>query len=323
MNKNLLLIAAALSCVPIAEAQNLLVRPSLTIRPVSVPVHKKVTATTKQETKKNNLLIAPITAPARTAGPPITTPQQPKVQATVQKAVVKKEVVQKVTAPANQNKKETKQAVVPTTTAAAAEADPICLCHDAYKLYEQGKYHLAAQLYKKSGDLYQKRYGSENHEDVALLRYDEALCYYQMDRNARALPLAEKSVKIYEKVGQSRTSQIADVWNLLGDVLVQEKSYGRGDKALSNALEIYGKEYGNESTEFARTLYSQGYSYSAQGRYDASVPVFKQCVDIRTKLADDKDDLKDALVALTEDLRLTKKDGEAKSYEDRLKKLDK
>lgn len=56
------------------------------------------------------------------------------------------------------------------------------------------------------------------------------------------------------------------------------------ETTLKRALEIYGKAFGQESSEVATTMSYLGILYSVQGRYAESEPLLRKSLEITEQL---------------------------------------
>ena len=167
-------------------------------------------------------------------------------------------------------------------------------------LYEAGRYEQAIPLWRKALELGEQEYGPV-HTTTANLLNNLAQLYHSQGRYEAAEPLYKQALAIREKVlGPDHPDVTIGLNNLAG---------------LSHTL-------GPDHPNVAQSLNNLAGLYHAQGRYEASEPLYKQALAVWEKaVGPDHPNVATALKNYAGLLRKTGRDTEAAEMETRAKEI--
>ncbi|HWO23498.1 MAG TPA: CHAT domain-containing tetratricopeptide repeat protein [Kofleriaceae bacterium] len=106
---------------------------------------------------------------------------------------------------------------------------------------------------------------------------------YSQGQYREALPLAERSLALREKVLGARHPDVAKSLNNLASLYQAQGTYARAEPLFVRALDIYEKALGAVHSDVAESLNNLALLYQAQGEYGRAEPLHVRALAIREK----------------------------------------
>ena len=153
---------------------------------------------------------------------------------------------------------------------------------EALKLYEEGKYAEAEQLYERSLAILEKALGPE-HPDVATSLNNLAVLCEMQGKYARAESLYERSLAIREKALGPEHPDVATSLNNVGLLYQSQEKYAEAEPLLKRALEILEKARGPDHPDVAVSLNNLATLYDSQGEYAKAEPLYERALAIKER----------------------------------------
>ena len=151
--------------------------------------------------------------------------------------------------------------------------------HQAYSLYQQGRYFEAAQMYEKSAEA-EKLSLKPRPAKLAVELGWAGYLYQQIGQYDKAIKNNEEALANFRKQGQE--SSVATLLNNIGGIYDAWGQYDRAVKYYNEALEII-QNLGWEDM-IAMSLNNIGMVYLALGQYNEAIRSFVEAVEIIEKL---------------------------------------
>ena len=121
----------------------------------------------------------------------------------------------------------------------------------------------------------------DDSNEAANVNLDLARMMLANGRPADSIPLARKTLSVYERVLGPTDLQTASVVCLIGDSLRTMKNFIDAEEPLRRCANIREETGGIQSPELADALHSLALTYTAEKKYHLAEPVFKMTETIR------------------------------------------
>ncbi len=143
--------------------------------------------------------------------------------------------------------------------------------------YARGELNRAAELFERSRDVYQ---GLVSPDDVRLasILYNLAGVYVEQGSYAQAVLLYRRSIEIREKKFGTGDRLVAEVWNNMGFLFLQQ-------------VAVEEKVFGLDHPELATTTMSLGALQRARGSNDKAIETYRQALAVLEKTVGPQDPL--------------------------------
>jgi CHAT domain-containing protein/Flp pilus assembly protein TadD len=162
----------------------------------------------------------------------------------------------------------------------ASEAEE--LTHQAYALYQIGKYAEAIPLAQQVLAIREKLVGPE-HPDVAKVLAGFGELYDKQGRYDEAEPLYKRTLVIFEKAVGPDHFHVAESLTSLASLYDHQGRYAEAEPLFKRALVIFEKAHGSDYPAVAGLLNTLAALYDKQGRYDEAEPLYKRAQAIWEK----------------------------------------
>ena len=151
----------------------------------------------------------------------------------------------------------------------------------ANDLIATGQYRLAADALLRA--IRQNRVpGQENQESAALLS-NLGLVYDKLGRYVEAETALEKSVRIFQDLGDTAGQNYARALNNLGNVHLSQKRFAKATAMFNDVLAIYRNGPKDSARDIALVLNNLGLVNLSQKRYARAEQLFRESLELHPK----------------------------------------
>ncbi len=150
------------------------------------------------------------------------------------------------------------------------------------KLYGEGKYKEATEVFEKEKVVLEKELG-KNNRDYALVLNSLGLLYSTQGIYDKAEPLHREGMEIFAKVEGKENVEYASIITNLGLLYFRQGFYNKAEPIYLEAKEIFANAVGKTNPNYAAILGFLGTLYNKQGLYKKALPFYIEAKDIQEK----------------------------------------